>query len=60
MLLYFCSRVVPITKKSCSTADKSTKTEETLLHTAEERVKETTTETHSSSSKQVGQVGLVS
>ena len=48
-------KVVPVTKKSCNTADKSTKTEETLLHSAEERLKETITDTHSTSNKQVGQ-----
>lgn len=48
-------KVVPVTKKSCSTADKSTKTEDTLLHSAEERVKETITDTSSSSNKQSGQ-----
>lgn len=55
-LLFVYVRVVPVTKKSCSTADKSTKTEDTLLLSAEERVKETITETSSSSNKQAGQV----
>ncbi|XP_034231991.1 la-related protein 4 isoform X2 [Thrips palmi] len=48
-------KVVPVIKKSCTTADKSTKTEDTLLHSAEERVKETITDTSSSSNKQSGQ-----
>ncbi|KAE8748750.1 hypothetical protein FOCC_FOCC004553 [Frankliniella occidentalis] len=48
-------KVVPVIKKNCSTADKSTKTEDTLLQNTEERVKETSLEISSSSNKQAGQ-----
>lgn len=49
-------KVIPVTnKKSCITADKSTKTEDTPLLIAEEKVKETITENSNTSNKQVHQ-----